>query len=156
MYPASSEGLNRETDKAVYFFTPAFYPLDNFSAHRFELWGHKFSTVEHAYHWKKFSSQQGLAEKILIAPSPEIVWRISRENKEKTPSGWLAERLGVMEEILRAKASQNEDVREALKKTGTRMIVENNPTDNFWGAGPSGKGENNVGKIWMKIRVDLV
>jgi len=32
MYPSSSENLNKETEYTVYFFTPAFYSLDNFSA----------------------------------------------------------------------------------------------------------------------------
>lgn len=57
-----------------------------------------------------------------------------------------------MEEILRAKAEQHQDVREILKKTGQRIIIENCPVDGFWGIGPNRNGENMVGKIWMKIR----
>ena len=59
-----------------------------------------------------------------------------------------------MEQILRAKAEQHEEVREVLRKTGNRTIIENSPVDSFWGVGSDGKGENMVGKIWMKIRND--
>ena len=60
-----------------------------------------------------------------------------------------------MEEILRAKTEQHEDVRDVLKKTGKRTIIENSPVDSFWGIGHDGKGQNVVGKIWMKIRDEL-
>jgi predicted NAD-dependent protein-ADP-ribosyltransferase YbiA (DUF1768 family) len=53
MYPDSSEGLNKETSDAVYFFTPAFHVLDSFSAHTIRLWGKTFPTAEHEYQWKK-------------------------------------------------------------------------------------------------------
>lgn len=68
---------------------------------------------------------------------------------------WYDERVAVMEQILKAKTKQHEDVRETLKRTGNRIIVENSPVDSFWGTGPDGKGENIVGKIWMKIRDSL-
>lgn len=57
-----------------------------------------------------------------------------------------------MEEILQTKATQRQDVREVLKKTGNRKIFENYPVDNFWGVGPDGNGKNTVGELWMKIR----
>ncbi len=39
-----------------------------------------------------------------------------------------------------------------LEKTDNREIVENSPIDDFWGIGPEGNGENQLGKPWMKIR----
>jgi len=156
MYPASSEGLNRETREAVYFFTTAFAPLDNFSAHVVCVWGLAFPTSEHAYQWKKyFSTYPEVATEILAAPSPHAAKGIAERNKSKVVQSWFSARVAVMEEVLRAKVAQHEDVREALKRTGKRIIIENSPVDNFWGAGPDGKGENMVGKIWMKIREDI-
>ncbi|MDD5109677.1 MAG: NADAR family protein [Patescibacteria group bacterium] len=157
MYPASSKGLNRETDEAVYFFTPTFAPLDNFSAHTVRVWGKTFPTAEHAFQWKKFSSSHDdVAEKILLAESPHAVKRISDQYKSAVPFSWIDERTVVMEQILRSKAEQHEDVRDALKRTGIRTIIENSPVDNFWGIGPDKKGENAVGKIWMKIRDEIL
>lgn len=149
----SNGDLNRETEDAIYFYTPAFYALDNFSAHAVKIWGIDFPTSEHAYQWKKYSvSCPELAEQILEAGSAHDVKVLSDQNKDKMPSLWHKEKVAVMEEILRAKAAQHEDVRKKLVKSGKRMIIENSPTDSFWGIGPDGKGENMVGKIWMKIR----
>ncbi len=155
MDPKVSNKLNRETEDAVYFFTPAFYRLDNFSAHSVRIWGKKFQTVEQAYQWKKFSSAEPIiAKKIFRAESPFEAKRIADENKDKIPPAWFEKggRVKAMEELLRAKAEQHEDVRRKLKETGNRQIVENSPTDNFWGIGPKRNGKNTVGKIWMKVR----
>ncbi|MFA5051582.1 MAG: NADAR family protein [Patescibacteria group bacterium] len=153
MYPDSSEGLNKETDDAIYFFTPAFHILDSFSAHTVKLWGKTFPTAEHAFQWKKFSVvAPDVAEKILQAGSPEAAKRIAIAHKSKVLPEWYGQRASVMREVLAAKAEQHDDVREQLKKTGNRIIVENSPVDNFWGCGPDGKGENMIGKIWMEIR----
>ena len=155
MYPALSENLNKETKDTVYFFTPAFYPLDNFSAHFVRIWGINFPTVEHAFQWKKFSvSHPEIAKEILAAMSPDAVKKISNQKKSEVFPEWHQEKVAVMEQILRAKAEQHEEVREVLRKTGNRTIIENSPVDSFWGVGSDGKGENMVGKIWMKIRND--
>jgi N-glycosidase YbiA len=68
---------------------------------------------------------------------------------------WNTRSLEVMERILRAKLSQHKDVLDALKRSGTDDIVENSPTDYFWGAGQDGTGQNHLGKLWMKIRSEL-
>ena len=155
MYPDFSDGLNKETDQAVYFFTPAFHPFDSFSAHRVKIWGLEFPTAEHAFQWKKFSQvMPDISALILEAPSPEAAKQISIENKKYMSENWHQEKVAVMEEIFRAKAEQNQDVREALKRSGKRQIIENSPVDSFWGIGPNGDGQNMVGKIWMKIRDD--
>ena len=156
MYPDSSQDLNKDTDEAIYFFTPVFYPFDNFSAHSVNIWGIKFPTAEHAFQWKKFSiSAPEIAQKILSANSPQQVKKISDSHKEKMPKNWHEIKVKIMEEIFRAKAQQHEDVQEKLAKTGKRTIIENSPVDSFWGIGSDGKGQNMVGKIWMKIRQDL-
>jgi N-glycosidase YbiA len=57
-----------------------------------------------------------------------------------------------VEEILRAKLAQHTEAQEALIKSGDEEIVEESPTDYFWGAGADGSGQNMLGKVWMKIR----
>lgn len=156
MYPDSSEGLNKETAEAVYFFTPAFYPLDNFSAHAIHLWDHDFATAEHAFQWKKFSdTRPEIAQQILSARSPDAVKEISDAHKSCQPLEWQEIKVAIMEEILVAKAGQHKDVREILRKTGACEIIENSPADSFWGIGPDQNGKNVIGKIWMKIRESL-
>lgn len=57
-----------------------------------------------------------------------------------------------MEDILRAKHRQHEYVQRTLMKSVGMEIVEDSPFDSFWGRGHDGKGENRLGKLWMKIR----
>ncbi len=153
MYPDSSEGLNKETEDSIYFFTVPFEPLNNWSPHRVSIWGIDFPTSEHAFQWKKFSEiEPSIANEILSAGSPYAVFKISSLNKSKKPDNWAEIKLFIMEEILRAKNNQHEDVRDALKRTGDRTIVENSPVDDFWGIGPNKDGQNMLGNLWMKIR----
>ncbi len=153
MYPISSKGPNRETSEAVYFFTPAFDALNNFSAHRIDIWSKRFPTAEHAYQWKKYSAVRAdLAKQILAAGCPEDAQRIAHQNRPAQPKDWHERKVGIMEEILRAKLAQHETVRDALKRSGKRRIVENSPIDTFWGCGPNGDGKNTVGVLWVKIR----
>lgn len=153
MYPPLSSGLNRETEDAVYFFTPAFDALNNFSAHWVEIWGKEFPTAEHAFQWKKFSeARPDLAEQIFDAGCPEEAQNIAHQNKPAQPKDWHERKVAIMEEVLRAKSAQHETVRDTLKRSGNRRIVENSPVDRFWGCGPDGGGKNMMGLLWMKIR----
>lgn len=155
MYPSPEKNLNYETEDAVYFFTGPFFPLDNFSAHSVEIWGNTFPTAEHAFQWKKYeTTETGLAEAIRVSGSPELAKKISRGSENKRQD-WQEIRLGVMADIIRAKAAQHEDVREMLLRTGDKLLVENSPVDSFWGCGEDGKGENYLGKILMAIRDEL-
>lgn len=61
-----------------------------------------------------------------------------------------------MENILRKKLEQHPHVKEKLLETGDREIIEASPTDGFWGCGPDKIGENHHGKIWMKLRSELI
>ena len=36
------------------------------------------------------------------------------------------------------------------------IIVEDSPKDNFWGWGKDRTGENHLGKLWMKLRDELL
>ncbi len=71
--------------------------------------------------------------------------------------GWDAVRLSAMEEVVRAKFTQNPDLAARLAATGTMPLVEGNFFgDTFWGVdAKTGKGENNLGKILMKIREEF-
>ena len=145
--------LNQVTDDKVYFYTPRYYVLDNFSAYTVEIWGKKFSTAEHAFQWKKFSIFHPLiAEEIFNSESPSAVKEISDSHKDKVYDGWKDEKARFMEEILIAKAHQHEKVRRMLLESGSREIIENSPTDNYWGIGPDGTGQNMLGKLWGKVR----
>jgi ribA/ribD-fused uncharacterized protein len=146
---------NYVTDKAVYFYTPQYYVFDNFSAFAVELWGRVFPTSEHAYQWKKFAlSGSPVAEEIFNARSARDTKVIADRHKDDVSSEWDDLKLSYMEEILRAKIQQHKKVKSLLLETKRMDIIENSPTDMFWGIG-NGEGKNELGKLWMKLRSEL-
>ena len=72
----------------------------------------------------------------------------------KLREDWDDVKVGIMEHIVREKFKQNEDLMQKLLDTGDRNLVElNNWNDTFWGVSRrTGKGENHLGKILMKVR----
>ncbi len=72
-------------------------------------------------------------------------------------SDWEQVKLGIMEEVVRAKFQQNPDLREKLIATGNATLVEGNYWhDTFWGVdSKTGEGENHLGQILMKVRAEL-
>lgn len=70
---------------------------------------------------------------------------------------WEEVKDGIMEEVVRAKFVQNPELLERLIATGERELKEGNRWhDTYWGVDAvSGKGENRLGRILMKIREEL-
>ena len=60
-----------------------------------------------------------------------------------------------MEDICRYKLEQHPYIQKKLLETGDLLIVEDLPKDSFWGWGPNRDGENQLGKIWMRLRDEL-
>lgn len=71
---------------------------------------------------------------------------------------WEEVKVGLMEEIVRAKFIQNEDMKRKLIATaGARLVEGNSWHDVFWGVDlKTGKGENHLGEILMKVRAELM
>jgi hypothetical protein len=73
-------------------------------------------------------------------------------------SNWPEIRESVMYEIVFAKFSQNQKLKDQLLATGNAHIEEGNTwKDRFWGVCPpgSGNGENKLGNILMAVREKL-
>ena len=156
MYPKPNQKLSYETKDAIYFFSHAFDPINNWSAHAVKIWSKTFPTLEHAYHYRKYSDNNPeIAEEILSSPSPWAAMQVDRRHMDKRRDDWDQVKVAIMTELARAKVAQNQDVRECLLKTGKKQIIENSPWDDFWGCGAKGKGENRMGKILVQIREEL-
>jgi ribA/ribD-fused uncharacterized protein len=136
----------------INFYTPKFYVFNNFSAHAIEFRGKFYPTSEHAYQAAKCTDPDG-QEAIRNARSPLQAKILANEvYKAARDPDWGSKKLAVVEEILRAKLAQHPEAQEALRESGDEDIVEDSPTDYFWGAGADGSGQNMFGKLWMKIR----
>ena len=70
---------------------------------------------------------------------------------------WEDVKVGIMEEVVRAKFGQNPELKERLIATGGMELMEgNNWHDTFWGVNAKTlEGENRLGQILMKIREEL-
>ena len=70
---------------------------------------------------------------------------------------WELVKNEIMEDVVRAKFSQNPDLLKKLLDTGTKELAEgNNWHDTYWGVDlATGKGQNHLGRILMHIREEL-
>ncbi len=136
------------------FYEIRLYMLSNFSAHSIVWNGEVWPTAEHAYQASKFSDHQ-VWSVFLIATSPARAKELAREVERPRRADWNEVKLQVMEEILTAKMLQHPEVRTALLSSGNDLLVENSPTDSFWGWGRDRHGLNHLGKLWMRIRENL-
>lgn len=156
-----------DNDTRVCFYEQDFYVLSNFSAFRILWRGRDFDTSEAAYHWERFATgQEGqspaigaqawrIADDIRFAKSAHVAFKLAQDHKAFQRRDWDAVKVGVMRDILRAKASQHEYVRSKLLDTGERTLIENSWRDDFWGWGPNKDGQNMLGKLWMEVRAEL-
>ena len=148
--------LMEKMDEVIGFYPREFYPFDNFSSFKVEWNGYLFSSVEEAYQAASFmGSDEELVEKIKKSHSADEAQRIAYANRDKRREDWDDVKISIMEELLRLKIEQNSYVKKKLLQTGDYMIVEDSPKDDFWGWGPNRNGQNNLGKLWMKLRREL-
>jgi ribA/ribD-fused uncharacterized protein len=139
--------------KIPYYETSNFV-FSNFSPHAIKINGKVFPTVEHAYHAAKFDDEK-IKEEIRNAKSPLESYALGQKYKSVRKANWDEIKVQTLHEIVKEKVLQHQEVRDALLATGDEEIVEVNPTDDFWGNGKDGNGQNQMGKILMKIREEL-
>ena len=145
-----------DTDKQVFFYEQDFYVLSNFSAFTLQWKGFRFDTSEAAYHYEKFEGTDSEVQSMILeAPSAHQAFKIAESQKMFRRQDWDAVKVGIMRDILRAKAEQHEYVRRKLLATGDRELVEDSWRDDFWGWGPNHDGQNMLGKLWMEVRAEL-
>lgn len=148
--------LSEKINEVIGFYPREFYCLDNFSSFKVEYEGYLYSSLEEAYQSLGFvSSAPEIAEKIKRSHSAHEAQKIAYDNKDKRQSNWDEVKLDVMEKLLRAKIDQNPYVKKKLLETKDYIIVEDSPKDSFWGWGSDRNGQNNLGKLWMKLRDEL-
>ena len=148
--------LREKMDEVIGFYPREFYPFDNFSSFKVAWNGYLFASVEEAYQAASFmGSDEELVEKIKKSHFADEAQRIAYANRDKRREDWDDVKISIMEELLRLKIEQNPYVKKKLLQTGDYMIVEDSPKDDFWGWGPNRDGQNNLGKLWMKLREEL-
>jgi len=149
--------LSEMMNEVIGFYPREFYPLDNFSSFKVEWDGYLYSSVEEAYQAASFmGSDEEMVQAIKKSHSADEAQRLAYVNKDKRRDDWDLIKLDVMELLLRLKLEQNPYVLKKLLQTGDYYIVEDSPKDSFWGWGPDRCGENQLGRLWMKLRKELI
>jgi ribA/ribD-fused uncharacterized protein len=148
-------GLDWDPDATtpINFIETRLNDLAPFSAHEVKLDGVMYKTAEHAY--QALRAVPEARQSIIDARSPMDAWRagqVVKQNNQLIPD---FDKLTLMERIFRTKLEQHSDVREVLLATGDRDLLKVYDTDYFWGTGADGAGENQMGKLWMRLRAEL-
>ncbi len=141
---------------AILFYskTGPYSCLSNFSRHGFELDGKYWLTVEHYFQAQKFA---GTAHELLIqrAPTPRDAKDLGRSRNVPLRPDWEKVKDAVMRRAVLKKFQTHADIREVLLGTGIEELVENSPSDYYWGCGADGSGRNMLGQVLMEVRNTL-
>lgn len=131
--------------------------FSNFSPHGIQIRGTYWPTVEHYYQAQKFvgSVDAVIIPVIHAAPTPEAAAALGRCCTRKLRQDWELVKTQVMREAVLQKFLTHTDIRKVLLFTGDEILVENSPTDYFWGCGADQTGHNQLGKILMNVREQI-
>ena len=144
--------MSQKFDDVIGFYPREFYPLDNFSSFKVEIDGYIYASLEEAFQSLLFlPDHPEISEKIKNSHSAHEAQKIMHENIDKVKYN-DNEKVCIMEKLLRLKLDQNPYVLKKLLETKDYIIVEDSPKDNYWGWGINRNGENQLGKLWMKLR----
>ena len=140
------------TNDAIYGFFGDYRFLSNF--HKcpkgVAYQGIIYPSSEHAYMSAK-SHDQSHKQMILNCDNPADVKKIGRSVKLR--EDWESVKLDIMYEVVLSKFYRDSDLMAQLWNTGDKNLFEMNWWgDRFWGVDVSKNGENNLGKILVKVR----
>lgn len=127
--------------------------LSNFHPARIEWEGLTYPNAEAAFQAAKVLTAE---ERLPFTTAPAgKAKRMGR--RVKLRPDWEQVKTSVMEEVVRAKFTQNPDLAALLLSTGDAELIEGNTWgDTCWGVDlRTGRGENRLGRILMKVRAEL-
>jgi ribA/ribD-fused uncharacterized protein len=95
-----------------------------------------------------------------MAAPPDVPRRVSaqswfRKQGVLPRSDWHEVKLSIMRRADWAKFTQHPDLTELLLAPGNAELVEDSPSEPFWGIGFDGQGGNWAGRILMEVRQKL-
>jgi ribA/ribD-fused uncharacterized protein len=137
-----------------YHLNEPYGEFSNFARFLVRLGGKTWPTSEHYFQAQKFAGEPR-EEEICKAKTPSEAARLGRDRKVKLRSDWESVKDQIMREVVLAKFTQHEELRELLLSTGDATLVEHTENDGYWGDGGDGSGRNMLGRILMSVREEL-
>lgn len=126
--------------------------MSNYKKARFFIYGRWWNWVEAPYQ----------AQKTSVPSEYDAIHQAKTNNdsrllgqKVTMRSDWDQVKDQIMYECCMAKFLQHADLRAELMATGEEELVEDSPTDYYWGCGAEGHGKNMLGKTLMRVRKEL-
>lgn len=141
----------------IYFYTAREEPhgcFSNFSRHGIDLDGAWWPTVEHYFQAQKFAGTP-YANKIRTAFTPKQAADLGRSRQCPLRPDWELVKDEIMLKAVRRKFELHPQLRKLLLATGAEELIENAPIDYYWGCGSDGSGQNKLGQILMRVRMEL-
>jgi ribA/ribD-fused uncharacterized protein len=87
-----------------------------------------------------------------LAKTPKEAAKMGRNISRPLRQDWEQVKDDIMKKAVLRKFATHADIREILLSTGDAKIIENSPTDYYWGCGSDGSGKNILGIILMEVR----
>ena len=138
--------MGNEIDDPIYFYSKSntFYEFSNFSPHGFLIDGDYWPTVEHFFQAQKFPTHPDYQAKIRQASSAKLTKTLGRSRAYPLRPDWEEIKEDLMRQALRAKFATHLELRQLLVGTGERALIENAPSDYYWGCGKTGSGKESA------------
>ncbi|KAI6152363.1 hypothetical protein BKA82DRAFT_3974008 [Pisolithus tinctorius] len=118
---------------------------------------HKNKTYPSALHLleaMKFADKPDIVERIRLALDANEVYRLSSQYQEHVRADWGRMFLDVLDDVLYLKFKQNPTIRHLLLNTGIADLIFADSNE-YWGEGPNGEGENHLGRALCRVRERL-
>lgn len=153
LHPSVYEMMKEPTNYVINSFRGAHYFLSNFYEAPITYKGVTYQNAEAAFQAQKCLNEE---EKLPFSQYDPSKAKNMGRLVELRPD-WEDVKLSFMEEIVWAKFEQNASLAQMLLATGEALLKEGNSwNDVFWGvSNKTGKGENHLGKILMRVREKL-
>lgn len=134
-----------------YHETDAYGYLSNYWTVDIEIDGLLWKSTEHYYQAEKTLDEKFAAQIRDAATCDEAKTLGNSEECIYRPD-WETEKIEAMRRALKAKFGQHDDLRTLLLNTGDATLIEDSPTDYYWGIGATGDGKNMLGTLLMELR----
>jgi ribA/ribD-fused uncharacterized protein len=128
--------------------------FSNFSKHPVFLKGKRWPTSEHYFQAQKFAGTEH-EEEVRKCETAREAANMGRSRKLPLRRDWERVKEQIMLEVVRAKFTQHDDLKQVLLVTGDATLVEHTANDSYWGDGGDGSGKNRLGRILMQVRDEL-
>jgi N-glycosidase YbiA len=156
VHPVVKEGVHTaasSTPVKFYDSGKPFYEFTNFyePPGGIVIEGLTWRTTEAFFQARKFPNSP-LYRAIHQLRTPREAFQLAQDNRQSVRADWQKVSVDVMFEAVFCKFSQHPHLKKLLLSTGNRELIEHTKNDSFWGDGGDGTGQNQLGKVLMKVR----